>query len=130
MTAAGTGTVKIPQHKTSQGTWCRFSGCDSKSGICRMCAPEPALSEREVAALSALAEYDAPMQGGNLASKMRAAGRETSSAAAHQAGASLARKGLAIKGIPDVGLHVQYEITNQGREWVARYRSVGGGSCR
>jgi hypothetical protein len=39
---SGTQTVKIPQHNTPQGTWCRFSGCDSKSGICRMCEPDPA----------------------------------------------------------------------------------------
>ncbi len=33
------GTFKIPQHNTPRGTWCRFSGCDSYSGTCPMCAP-------------------------------------------------------------------------------------------
>ena len=48
-------TVKIPRHSTERGTWCRMSGCDSTSGICRLCEPEPRLSERERAALAALA---------------------------------------------------------------------------
>jgi hypothetical protein len=119
-------SAKIPQHNTPRGTWCRFSGCDSNSGICQMCKPEPALSARDIAALAALAEDGTPMQGSRLASKMRAAGRDTSPAAAHQAGASLARKKLAIKNIPDPGLHVQYEVTNAGREWITRYQSTGG----
>lgn len=34
----------IPQHNTSRGTWCRFSGCDSYSGTCKMCTP-PASSD-------------------------------------------------------------------------------------
>jgi hypothetical protein len=33
--------VKIPQHNTPSGTWCRSSGCDSTSGVCRMCEPDP-----------------------------------------------------------------------------------------
>jgi hypothetical protein len=40
-TAAKAVTVKIPQHKTPDGRWCLFSGCDSTTGICRMCEPEP-----------------------------------------------------------------------------------------
>jgi hypothetical protein len=31
--------VKIPEHNTPRGTWCRFSGVDSKSGVCLACAP-------------------------------------------------------------------------------------------
>ena len=41
-------TVKIPQHRTPGGFWCRFSGCDSYSGICRMCEPEPARPESDL----------------------------------------------------------------------------------
>jgi hypothetical protein len=32
-------TRQIPEHHTPQGTWCRFSGMDSFSGTCQMCAP-------------------------------------------------------------------------------------------
>ena len=39
-TAAKAVTVKIPPHKTPVGRWCLFSGCDSTTGICRMCEPE------------------------------------------------------------------------------------------
>lgn len=35
-------TIKIPDHKTPGGTWCRSSGCDSLSGICWMCEPDSA----------------------------------------------------------------------------------------
>jgi hypothetical protein len=38
-------TIKIPQHKTPRGTWCRMSGVDSASGICRLCEPEPTRPE-------------------------------------------------------------------------------------
>jgi hypothetical protein len=121
-------TVKIPQHNRPDGSWCPFSGCDSISGICRMCEPSPALSDRETAALLALDGREGPVGGGALAAAMRAAGRNTSAAAAHQGAASLARNGLAVKDLPDPagGGHVRYEITSAGREWVARYRAVGG----
>jgi hypothetical protein len=91
---------QIPQHNTPRGTWCRFSGCDSNSGICHVCKPEPGLSARELAALAALARQNAPTTGYVLAARMRTAGRDISPAAAHQAGAALTRKGLAIKGRP------------------------------
>jgi hypothetical protein len=117
---------KIPQHNAARGSWCRFSGCDSLSGICRMCEPDPSLSAREIAALAALASNDEPATGGSLAARMRRAGRSASPAAAHQAGAALARKGLAVKAVPVRGDYVRYEATNQGREWVARYRAAGG----
>jgi hypothetical protein len=120
-------TVKIPQHNTPQGTWCRFSGVDSIYGTCLACRPQPALSEREFRALLALDGMDVAT-GDGLASKMRAAGRETSRAAAHQAGAALARKGLVLKGHLAAGDYVRYEITNAGREWIAQYRNAGGAS--
>jgi hypothetical protein len=81
------------------------------------------LSERETAALLALADHDVPVGGGTLARTMSANGRPTSTAAAHQAANALANKGLAIKGIPEEGLHVRYEINNKGRELAARYRN-------
>lgn len=31
---------KIPEHNTPRGTWCRFSGVDSTSGVCLACAPD------------------------------------------------------------------------------------------
>lgn len=34
--------MRIPQHSRPDGQWCPFSGCDSASGICRMCEPDPA----------------------------------------------------------------------------------------
>ena len=91
--------------------------------------PEPGLSAREIAALAALAEQDSPATGHGLAARMQMAGRPTTTAAAHQAGAALARKGLAIKGQPDGDphAHVRYEITCRGRDWIASYQ--GGGSA-
>lgn len=119
-------TVKIPQHNTPRGTWCQFSGCDSTTGICRMCAPEPSLSEREIAALAVLGRHGKEMAGNLLGSLMCAAGRQTTASAAHQAGAGLTRKGLTIKGTQPGHDRVQYEATNAGCEWIARYREVGG----
>lgn len=119
-------TVKIPRHSTERGTWCRMSGCDSTSGICRLCEPEPRLSERERAALAALAADGTPMIGPCLAGAMSAAGRETTNSAAHQAGAGLARKGLAIKGHRPGSDLIRYEVTNSGRDWLDRFRAVGG----
>jgi hypothetical protein len=34
--------MKIPQHNTPSGRWCRFSGSNSTSGVCWMCEPDPA----------------------------------------------------------------------------------------
>ena len=77
------------------------------------------LSERETAALLALAEMGGPAGGYSLAAMMRAAGRRTSSAAAHQAANGLTRKGLATKGHRDQDGHIRYEITARGRELAA-----------
>jgi hypothetical protein len=84
-----------------------------------------ALSEREVAALAALDALANRATGDRLARAMQAAGHTTSVAAARQAGAALTRKGVAAK---CAGFLVQYEITNQGREWIAQYRRMGGTS--
>ena len=119
-------TVKIPQHNTERGTWCRFSGCDSKTGVCPMCRPEPNLSEREIAALVALAPLAMPATGDYLASLMCDAGRDTSPAAAHQAGTALTRKGLATKGRLPGGASIRYEATSAGRDWIPGYRAAGG----
>jgi hypothetical protein len=32
-------TVKIPEHNTPRGVWCRASGCDGKTGVCHLCKP-------------------------------------------------------------------------------------------
>jgi hypothetical protein len=82
------------------------------------------LSERETAAFLALADHGVPVTGGGLGRFMGAGGRETSTAAAHQAGAALARKGLAIKGNPDRHGLIRYEITNDGRKLAAVVRSA------
>jgi hypothetical protein len=85
------------------------------------------LTEREVAALAALGTLASPATGNKLASTMRLAGRATSPAAAHQAGAALAREGLAVKGtLYGTAGAVGYEITSTGREWIALYRRLGG----
>jgi hypothetical protein len=89
--------------------------------------PQPKLSEREIAALAALASRDTAITGNVLAGRMKKAGRATTTAAAHQAGAALARKGLAIKGQlgDDPYSRVRYELTNKGREWITAYRQAG-----
>jgi Domain of unknown function (DUF4314) len=76
------------------------------------------LSEREAAALSALADAPNSVNGDGLARRMRAGGRVTSTAAAHQAGAALARKGLAVKAQDTFTLIVMYEIAEAGRDLV------------
>jgi DNA-binding MarR family transcriptional regulator len=80
-----------------------------------------ALSERERAALRALAQFTGPVYGGNLALLMRANGREnTSTAAAHQAANALANKGLAVKRYDiGAGRRVRYQTTAAGRELAA-----------
>ena len=88
-------------------------------------APDPNLSEREAAALAVLVAFGTPMGGNSLAGRMCNAGRSTRPAAAHQAGAALARKGLATKGnypFPDSAM--KYEATNAGREWIARHQAT------
>lgn len=113
--------IKIPQHNTPQGTWCRFSGCDSKTGVCHLCKPViPGLSDRAAAALIALASQSGPVMGARLATLMQALGRATTPAAAHQAGANLAHKGFATKGIPP-GFYVRYVITDAGRALLAEH---------
>jgi hypothetical protein len=88
-------------------------------------AGHPPLSERETAALLALASLSVPVTGNQLASRMRENGRETASTAgAHQAANALAdsRLRLAIKGYSDGP--VKYEITNLGREQAGRIRAA------
>lgn len=121
-------TATIPQHRTPDDAWCQLSGCESRSGVCSVCAPEPPLSERELAALTVLAGMSSPVGGERLANRMQAAGRETTPAAAHQAGAALARKRLAAKGRDSCTLRVRYEITRTGLAWLSSYRAAGGAS--
>jgi transposase len=86
---------------------------------------EPArLSEREAAALLALAALNLPMTGPDLALNMRTLGRNTSTAAAHQAGVALARKGLVFKSDADRHNPVRYRITEQGRTRVTDETAV------
>ena len=84
------------------------------------------LSEGEISALRVLASRDGPVTGPALAAGMTKAGQRTTAAAAHSAGAALARKGLAVKGQPsgDPGALVRYEITNRGRERAARHEQA------
>lgn len=77
------------------------------------------LSERQTAALCALAKIDGPATGRDLACAMSAYWRPTSVAAAHQAGAGLAHKGLAQKGNRTEEGHIRYEITDLGRQIIA-----------
>jgi hypothetical protein len=73
------------------------------------------LSDRQAAALSALAGMGCPVGGTALAQRMRANGRDTSTAAAHQAANGLVNKGLAVKGHPAGSPLSRYEITDEGR---------------
>lgn len=82
------------------------------------------LSERQQAALLALADHGVPITGGVLAGQMTANGRETRAAGAHQAASALVDKKLAIKGYPAGATHIRYEITNAGRELAAQIRSA------
>ena len=81
------------------------------------------LSDRQHAALLALDGLGAPVGGGSLAARMCASGRETSTAAAHQAANGLVNKRLAIKGHP-AGVGIRYEITNEGRRLAAQIRGA------
>ena len=83
------------------------------------------LSARQEAALLALDDLGTDVGGGKLAATMTASGRETSTAAAHQAANGLANKKLAIKGRPAGGEHIHYEITNEGRRMAATLREAG-----
>jgi hypothetical protein len=83
------------------------------------------LSERETAALLALADHTRPITGVTLAAQMLANGRVASSpAGAHQAANALAdtRLGLATKSHADGP--VRYELTDKGRVMAARIRSA------
>jgi hypothetical protein len=82
------------------------------------------LSDRQQLALLALDSLGTPVGGGSLAARMTTNGRETSTAAAHQAANGLRDKGLAIKGYPAGCDHIKYEITNAGRELAARLRGA------
>ena len=79
------------------------------------------LSDRQHAALLALADLNRPVGGEQLAEKMIANGRQTSIVAAHQAANGLDNKGLAVKRYVK-GSPIEYEITKQGRELAARTR--------
>lgn len=80
------------------------------------------LSDLQRFALLALDDRGVSLRGDELAEEMSAVGRETTTAAAHQAGNGLAGKGLAVKG-SDAGL-IRYEITALGRVIAERLRST------
>lgn len=82
------------------------------------------LSDRQQAALLALADLGTPVSGNMLAARMCANGRETSTAAAHQAANGLRDKKLAIKGYPAGAIRIRYEITGQGRRLAAQIRAA------
>jgi hypothetical protein len=86
------------------------------------------LSERQITALAALDRLIAPATGRWLAVTMCEDGRDTSPAAAHQAGAYLTRAGLADKISVGYGsgAPVAYEITGLGRQWLGEYHRKGG----
>lgn len=86
----------------------------------------PRLSEREAAALLALRDLGNPANGRELAERMTANGRETSPAGAHQSGAGLDRKGLAVKTMvaTEYGPQIGYEITDEGRTVAAGLRGA------
>lgn len=79
------------------------------------------LSERQAAALLALADLGTLTGGTGLAGKMTADGRETSPAAAHQAANGLVLKRLARKD-RDEQWRVTYELLAAGRKLAARLR--------
>jgi hypothetical protein len=81
------------------------------------------LSDRQLAALLALADLGRPASGGALASQMTRNGRETSTAAAHQAASGLRGKRLAVKGYPGGAALIRYEITSEGRRLAAQIRA-------
>jgi len=83
------------------------------------------LSDRQHAALLALADLDGPATGGTLASRMTRNGRETSVAAAHQAANGLTLKKLAVKGYPEGSSLIRYEITTEGRRLAVKFREQG-----
>lgn len=82
------------------------------------------LSERQRAALLALADHGVPITGSLLAGQMTANGRDTSTSAAHQATDGLADKRLAMKRYAK-GAPIRYELTDMGRRLAARIRSAG-----
>jgi hypothetical protein len=85
------------------------------------------LSERETAALLALADNDTPLSGEAIGKAMRAARVIDSNAyGAHQSASGLVRKDLASKTIVDgpAGALIGYEITDTGRELAAQIRAA------
>jgi hypothetical protein len=82
------------------------------------------LSERQQAALLALADLQGPAYGDALVAQMCSNGRETSLAAAHQAANALDGKGLAWKLYSRHREPIRYEITAKGRELAARIRGA------
>lgn len=81
------------------------------------------LSERQQAALLALADHGAPITGSVLAGQMTANGRDTSTAAAFETADALRGKGLAVKRHHS-GQSVRYELTDQGRRLAAQIRAA------
>lgn len=83
------------------------------------------LSDRQHAALLALAHSAniGPITGSALAGQMTANGRDTSTAAAHQAADGLYRKNLAAKSAGG-SQPVRYELTGMGRRLAARFRAA------
>ena len=119
---------KIPQHDTSRGGWCRFSGCDSNTGICHMCKPDPDLNPLELAALALLANQREPMISNVLVGMLHRAGfRFPRTRGNREIGDSLTGKGLVVNDAPlNADRIVRYEICEEGQAWLARWQAVGG----
>jgi len=83
------------------------------------------LSDRQHAALLALADLLGLAGGPELAGQMTANGRETNPAGAHQAANGLVGKHLATKGHYDEEGHIRYLITPEGKRLAAQ---IGGAS--
>jgi hypothetical protein len=81
------------------------------------------LSDRQQAALLALADLGVPVTGSQLAEGMRVYRPQTSVSAAHQAANGLDNKGVALK-LYAKGSAVRYEVTDKGRELATRLRAA------
>ena len=85
------------------------------------------LSERERAALAALAALAGPADGHGLAARMNDDGFKANQYSAHQSANGLVNKGLAVKGpcLIDGTSCIGYELTSEGHSAAAR---IGGTS--
>lgn len=86
------------------------------------------LTERQAAALRALADCDTPVAGKDLAWQMNAAGVGTTPLAAHQSASSLHCKGLAVKRCTRSRV-IRYELTDAGRAFAALLAGAATGRC-